>query len=295
MNIKLIYAGLLSTISSAAGVDTAKIFDTLLRDHRLLNLKNPQTLSDKVSYIELHEQSPLAPSCTDKYAVRKYIADKGYADILIPIYGEAYTNFDEINFEKLPNAFAIKATHGCKMNYLVPDKSKLNKEHCRRVIQRWLNTTYGTYSMEPHYSTIPHRFYIEQYLSDAEKLVDYKFHCLNGKPYFVLVCSDRKNNGDKAMKVTLDLFDMDWKPIHEVVASGSEKPGNGMLKKPVNFEKMIDIVRTLSADFKFVRVDLYELDGKVYFGELTFTPAHCVFPYFTARFNRQMGAFLTLD
>lgn len=294
MNIKLIYAGLLSAISNTAGVDAAKIFDTLLRDHRLLNLKNPQTLSDKVSYIELHEQSPLAPSCTDKYAVRQYIADKGPSDILVPIYGGAYTDFDEIDFDSLPDSFVIKATHGCKMNYLVPDKSKLNKEHCRREIQRWLNTTYGTYSMEPHYSTIPHRFYIEQYLSDTEKLVDYKFHCLNGKPYFVLVCSDRKSSGDKAMQATLDLFDMDWKPIHEVVASGSEKPGNGMLKEPVNFEKMIDIARTLSADFKFVRVDLYELDGKVYFGELTFTPAHCVFPNFTEQFNRQMGKLLRI-
>ena len=120
MNIKLIYAGLLSAISSAAGVDTAKIFDTLLRDHRLLNLKNPQTLSDKVSYIELHEQSPLAPSCTDKYAVRQYIADKGLSDILIPIYGGAYTDFDEIDFDGLPDSFVIKATHGCKMNYCVP-------------------------------------------------------------------------------------------------------------------------------------------------------------------------------
>ena len=294
MNIKLIYAGLLSTISNTAGVDAAKIFDTLLRDHRLLNLKNPQTLSDKVSYIELHEQSPLAPSCTDKYAVRQYIADKGLSDILIPIYGGAYTDFDEIDFDSLPDAFVIKATHGCKMNYLVPDKSKLDREDCRREVRRWLDTTYGTYSMEPHYRTIPHRFYIEQYLSDAEKLVDYKFHCLNGKPYFVLVCSDRKNNGDKAMQVTLDLFDMDWKPIHEVVASGSEKPVNGTLKKPVSFEKMADIARMLSSDFKFVRVDLYELDGKVYFGELTFTPAHCVFPCFTEQFNRQMGKLLRI-
>lgn len=294
MNIKILYGHFLGAISGVAGVDAAKVFDALLRDHRLLNLKNPQSLSDKVSYIELHEQSPLAPSCTDKYAVRQYVADKGLADILVPVYGEAYTDFDEIRFDELPDAFVIKATHGCKMNYLVPDKAQLDREKCRKEIQRWMNTTYGTYSMEPHYTLIPHRFYIEKYLSHADALVDYKFHCINGEPRFVLVCSDRKGGGDGAMQVTLDLFDMDWKPVREVVASGAEKPGSGMMKKPEGFEEMADIARKLSADFKFVRVDLYELHGKVYFGELTFTPAHCVFPYFTKQFNLEMGKLLRL-
>ena len=292
MNIKLIYAGLLSAISNTAGVDAAKIFDTLLRDHRLLNLKNPQTLSDKVSYIELHEQSPLAPSCTDKYAVRQYIADKGLSDILIPIYGGAYTDFDEIDFDSLPDSFVIKATHGCKMNYLVPDKSRFDREDCRREVRRWLNTTYGTYSMEPHYYTIAHRVYIEKYLSRAEELVDYKFHCLNGEPRFVLVCSDRKSDGGKAMQVTRDLYDTHWQLIDEIVTMGDEKRGSGAMKKPERFEEMVSIARTLSADFKFVRVDLYELDGQIYFGELTFTPAHCVFPHFSDRFNREMGKLL---
>lgn len=292
MNLKALYGHVLGAISRIAGVDAAKVFDTLLRDRKLLNLKKPQTLAEKVSYIELHEQSPLAPACTDKYAVRQYIADKGLADILIPIYGEAYTDFDEIDFDKLPDAFVIKATHGCKMNYLVPDKSKLNKEECRRAIKRWLNTTYGTYSMEPHYYTIAHRVYIEKYLGDAGKLIDYKFHCLNGVPRFVLVCSDRKSDGNKAMQVTRDLYDTDWQPIDEIVTMGAEKPGSGKLKKPACFDTMVSIARTLSADFKFVRVDLYELDGKIYFGELTFTPAHCVFPHFSDKFNREMGELL---
>lgn len=294
MNIKTLYGHLLGAISKMAGVDAAKIFDTLLRDHKLLNLKNPQSLAEKVSYIELHAQSPLAPSCTDKYAVRQYIADKGLADILIPVYGEAYTDFDQIDFEALPDSFAIKATHGCKMNYLVPDKSMIDKERCRKEIQRWMNTTYGTYSMEPHYVNIPHRFYIEKYLSNADALIDYKFHCLNGEPRFVLVCSDRKGGGDKAMQVTRDLFDMNWRPIDEIVVMGDEKPGSGMLKRPVCFDEMVNIAQTLSADFKFVRVDLYELDGRVYFGELTFTPAHCVFPHFTEKFNREMGKLLQI-
>ena len=294
MNKKEVYGGLLSCITAVAGIDNAKKFDTLFRDHKKLNLKNPQTLSDKVSYIELHEQSPLAASCTDKYAVREYVTNKGLGDILVPIYGGGYTRFEDINLTELPDSFAIKATHGCKMNYLVPDKSKFDLEKCKKEIQRWMDTTYGTYSMEPHYIEIPHRFYIEKYLEKADQLVDYKFHCLNGEPQFVLTCSDRKSNGDKAMQVTLDLFDMDWKPIPEIVSSGLERPGDGKLPRPENLDEMIRIAKILSEDFKFVRVDLYELEGKVYFGELTFSPAHCVFPYLSDKFDLEMGKLLQI-
>ena len=294
MNKKKVYGGLLAFIATVAGVDNAKKFDTLFRDHKKLNLKNPQTLSDKVTYIELHDQSPLAVNCTDKYEVRKYITDKGLEDSLVPIYGGGDTQFEDIDLNELPDSFAIKATHGCKMNYLVPDKSKFNSEKCKKEIKRWMNTTYGTYSMEPHYIKIPHRFYIEKYLENADQLVDYKIHCLNGKPRFVLTCSDRKSNGDKAMQVTLDLFDMDWKQIPEIVSSGAECPGNGKVSKPENLDEMVRIARILSKDFKFVRVDLYELEGKVYFGELTFSPAHCVFPYLSDRFDLEMGKLLQI-
>ena len=186
MNKKEVYGGLLSCIKAVAGIDNAKKFDTLFRDHKKLNLKNPQTLSDKVTYIELHDQSPLAVSCTDKYAVREYIAKKGLEDILIPIYGGGYTRFEDIKLNELPDSFVIKATHGCKMNYLVPDKSKFDSEKCKKEIRRWMNTTYGTYSMEPHYIKIPHRFYIEKYLEKADQLVDFKFTCITGHPGLVM-------------------------------------------------------------------------------------------------------------
>ena len=135
---KKVYGSLLSFIAAVAGIDNAKKFDTLFRDHKKLNLKNPQTLSEKVSYIELHEQSSLAAICTDKYAVREYVTSKGLDDILIPIYGGVYTRFEDIDLAELPNSFAIKATHGCKMNYLVPDKSKFDSEKCKKEIRRWI-------------------------------------------------------------------------------------------------------------------------------------------------------------
>ena len=161
-------------------------------------------------------------------------------------------------------------------------------------MQKWLDTTYGTYSVEPHYATIPHRLYAEEFLENADSLIDYKFHCMNGEPQFVLVCSDRKANGDKGMGVTLDLFDMNWKPMEGLQRIGNEIPGNGTVKKPQLFEQMKEVAKTLSGDFKFVRVDLYEKDGKILFGELTFSPACGVFPYFSDEFNEEMGKYLQI-
>lgn len=294
MNTKRLYGYLLQAMSAVAGIDTTKKFDTYFRFKKRLNLKNPQTLSDKVSYIELHEQSPLALECADKYAVREYVRKKGLADILIPVFGEAWNRVEDVDFDKLPNCFVLKATHGCKMNYIVLDKDKLDIEKCKQEMQKWLDTTYGTFSVEPHYTCIPHRIYAEQYLQEANELVDYKFHCMNGQPQFVLTCSNRKSITGKAMQVTLDLFDMQWKSISALVSARAEVPGKGVVPKPKGFAEMVKIAQRLSEDFKFVRVDLYELEEKIYFGELTFSPACGVFPYFTKKFDTEMGRLLNI-
>ena len=294
MKVKQIYGKLLMWITKIAGSNAAKKFDTKFRFQKKLNLTNPQTLADKVSYIELHDQSPLASLCTDKFAVRSYVESKGLAAILVPLVGGPWDLVAQIDFKEMPDRFVLKATHGCKMNYIVSDKSKLNEIECHKEMNRWMSTTYGTYSMEPHYWEIPHRIYAERFLENADQLTDYKFHCLNGIPQFVLVCSDRKADGDKAMKVTLDLFDMQWNHIPEIVSAGAEMPGDGSVKKPPQFDEMKKIAEILSEDFKFVRVDLYELHDRIYFGELTFSPGCCVFPYFTDKFNQEMGKKLIL-
>lgn len=294
MIIKMLYAQILALITCIAGIDCAKIFDSQLRFHKKLNLKKPTTLSDKLAYIELHEQSPMASVCTDKFAVRDYVEKKGLGNILVPLVAGPWNRAEDVDFASLPNSFAIKATHGCKMNYLVPDKSKMNISKCRREMQRWLATTYGGYSIEPHYYTIPHRIYAEKFLENSNQLIDYKIHCLNGKPEFILVCSDRKANGDAAMQVTLDLFDLEWNHIPELIPSGAEVAGDGSMVKPEKLAEMLKIAERLAEDFKFVRVDLYELNGKVYFGELTFSPACCVLPNFTKKFDLAMGQKLKL-
>ena len=294
MNIKPIYGRFLQVVTSIFGIDAAKQFDAYVRFHRKLNLKNPVTLADKVSYIELHEQSPLASECTDKFAVRDYVAQKGFAHTLVPLAGGPWTREEEVDFDSLPESFVLKATHGCKMNYFVPEKKDLDEEKCRKEMNRWMKTTYGTYSLEPHYYSIPHRIYAEQYLGDMSKLVDYKFHCLNGIPRFVLAMSDRSTNGDKAMIVSIDCFDMNWKPINAVCGIGTHIPGTGDLKKPKHFDEMVEMAKELSKDFRFVRIDLYEKEDQVFFGEMTFTPAACVFASLKPSFLTEMGNRLTI-
>lgn len=294
--IKKIYAILLKCLTSIFGIDFAKKFDTKLRFHRTLDLKNPKSLADKVSYIELHEQSPLAPMCTDKLAVRDYVSSKGLEDILVPLVGNSsgYKSIEEINFDEFPDSFVLKATHGCKMNYLVPEKSKINMEKCKKEMKRWLKTTYGIYSMEPHYKTIPHRIYAEKYLGDMSGMIDYKIHCLNGKAEFFNIMSERKADGDKAMRMTVDCYDMDWNPINEVCGIGSEVAGKGNIPKPSKLKEMKEIAEKLAEDFKFVRVDLYQIGEKIYFGELTFSPAGCVFAFMTEKFLNEMGEKLSI-
>ena len=288
--LKKVYGFLLKIIILFFGIDNAKKFDSKLRFKKKLNLKNPQNLADKVAYIELHKQSSLASECTDKYAVREYIKNKGLEEILIPLIGGPWNKVEDIDFSILPEDIVIKATHGCKMNYIINKKENFNELKCKKKMKEWLSVTYGTYSVEPHYLNIPHRLYAEKYLKELEGLIDYKLHCINGEPEFILVCSERKlRKTDKKMMVTLDLFDKEWKPIFEVIPSGLEIPGKGDIKKPTLFEEMKEIARKLSKDFAFVRVDLYQVGEKIYFGELTFSPACCVFPYFTDNFLLEQG------
>ena len=182
MLIKKIYGIFLKLLGALFGVGFAKKIDTKLRFKRTLNLKKPQTLADKVAYLELYSQNDLASVCTDKFAVREYVKQKGLEHILVPAVGGAWSSAEAVDFTSLPDSFVLKATHGCKMNYIVPHKTEFDEKKCVTEMKKWLSTTYGTYSVEPHYAKIPHRIYAEEYLGDISNLIDYKFHCINGEP-----------------------------------------------------------------------------------------------------------------
>lgn len=274
-----LYRHLLNAEASVLGVRRAKELDAKVRFGRKLDLSDPKTLADKICWIELNTNQALAARCTDKWAVRDYVAKKGLADLLVHAYGP-WGSVEDIDVDSLPQAFALKATHGCEMNYLVSDKDSLNIDDMLAHARKWLGEDYPRACVEPHYKLVPRRVYAEDFIGGMDKIVDYKFHCLNGEPRFVLTCSER----DKGLK--LNLYDLDWNSIDGL--QGPLRNGK-QIARPKLLSEMIDAVRTLSADFDFVRVDLYESDGRIMFGELTFSPACGVMDYYTDDFITRWG------
>lgn len=281
-----VYRGLLNGLTHCVGTKRAKLFDARFRYGRRLDLDNPRTLADKISWLELNGDRKTMANLTDKFEVRDYVAEKGLTDILIPLCGGPWTNADDIDIDVLPSQFVLKATHGCEMNYICRDKSALDITDLLSQARVWLASDYPRACVEPHYKLIPHRVYAERYVGGMDDVIDYKFHCLNGVPSFVLTCSNR----EKSLK--LNLYDLDWNAIEGL--RGSMK-NVVEIARPKTLLEMTDVARTLSSDFDFVRVDLYEKDGKVYFGELTFSPAVGVLPYFTDEFIANWGGRLHIE
>lgn len=286
MSVKSIYHACLNIAVKLFGIKATKQFDTYVRFHRKINYKNPTTLSDKLCYLELNVDNPLKISCTDKYAVREYVASKGLEDILVPLCHKVCSDINDIDYESLPEKFAMKATHGCGMNLLCDNKNDVSRECVLSTAKKFLENDYGRACLEPHYQKIPHRVIFEQYLETGSDLVDYKFLCFHGEPECILVCSNRRHG------VKLNTYTTDWKPYDILV--GNHK-NTQEIPRPSNLEQMIEISKALSKDFDFVRVDLYEVDQKIYFGELTFSPAAGILPDFQKEYLAKVGALLHID
>lgn len=232
----------------------------------LPNLENPKRFSEKQQWYKLHDKNPLKAKCADKYDVREYIKECGYEDLLNEIYG-VFENVKDIKLDKFPNQFVLKAAHGSGFNLIVRDKNSVNWCIWNRIMKTWLHQDIYWSGREWVYKDLKHRIIAEKYLEDESgELRDYKFFCFNGTPRFMQLEVGRygKNN-------TRNFYDMDW----NIMPFGKELPHNPELKaeRPYAFEQMKKIAQDLSKPFSFVRVDLYQVNGKVYFGELTFFPA----------------------
>lgn len=253
------------------------------REGRLPDLKHPNDFNERLMAINLaayknEEQRQKRIIGADKFAVRKYVEDKGFGELLNEIYG-VYDKFDDIDFGKLPNKFVIKLTNGSGCNYICKDKSTLDIDMLRSKFVKWMAEVneYGLTTAEWHYNLIKPRIIIEKYLSTLGEnisLVDYKFHCINNKVYGEYVCYDRVLG---AHKVNYDHYDADWNLTDGVIAAFH--PNQRLIAKPQNFERMKQIAESLSEGVEYVRVDLYEVEGKILFGELTYTPMGNFLPY----------------
>lgn len=239
-----------------------------LRTGKWLNLQNPQDLNEKFQWIAVNWRNPLITKCADKYLVREYLTEKGCGDILNELYG-AYDRGEDIPFDTLPDKFALKCNHGSHMNIICEDKSSFDKEAAVKQLNEWLRKPYGR-GTEWQYKPIPRKILAEKYIESTDgSMIEYQLFCFNGKPQFFLVRNDLRNSAaDKQATQYAVSYTMDWKRIY--MRKGEER-FNFELPKPHNYQKMIEYATILCADFPQVRVDFYEVDDRLLFGELTFS------------------------
>lgn len=274
-------------------IDTTKYIGKMLDFSRLngiiIDLNNPKTIQDKLSWLNIYDTNQLKIKCADKIKLREYCKDVLGEDICVPII-KVYNNVSEINWDELPNQFVMKCNHGSGMNIICTDKSKLNKADAINKLNRWMKDDFAFRNgFEAHYHDIQHKIFVEEYKNDGNKdLIDYKFLCFNGNPIYCQVIGGRNEKSRH-----LNYYDMDFDFV-DISRYDFQNNPKIIDKKPINFEKMKEFSKILSEPFNFVRVDFYEIDGRVFLGELTFTPGAMAFKYKNDDDNIKVGSLLKL-
>ena len=256
--------------------------------HRDIQLDSPQDINEKINWEKLNGDYKRWALLADKYRVREYITSKGLKDILIPLYG-VWDSADKIEFDCLPDSFILKTNGGSGDAVIVKDKNSIDIHEIVKKTNRFLRMPYGVHSGEPHYLFIKPKVIAEKLLEPIESfstsLIDYKIWCLNGVPSYIWVCYSRSKQ-----EVKVETYDLDWKYHPEYsIFNDHYVNGGGKVPKPQNFDRMLEIARILAEGFKQVRVDLYNIDGHIYFGELTFTSNGGYMDFYTPDFLLEMG------
>lgn len=237
---------------------------------------SPRDINEWINWLAFNTDTSEWSHLADKYAVRDFVSQKGLSDILVPLYG-VWNDPSDIEFDELPRSFVLKCNNGSGDVILVNDKSKIDREEVVEQLKNSLNSKFGLETGEPHYLKIKPRIMAEYMLSkdlqefNSSSLIDYKFWCIDGK---VLFCWVDWNRDYVKHTLTVKIYDRDWhfcpqyhKECNNFIISNQE------LARPGKWEEMIEIAERLSVGFPQVRVDLYYVDGKIYFGEMTFTSA----------------------
>lgn len=251
-----------------------------------INLKNPKSFNEKLNWMKLYDRDPLYTLIVDKYLVRAFVAEKIGEQYLVKLL-EVYDSPEEIDWESLPQKFVLKVNNGCKFNILCKDKSRLDTLTAVKKMHTWLNDNGYYHAREWPYRDVKTRIICEEYLEGDPEwgLLDYKFFCFNGEPMYVAVDFDRFTNH------TQFFYDMDWQ--RQLFVQGLPTPDRDA-PKPRNFDEMVVLARTLSQGFPFLRVDLYNFDDRIYFGELTLHPAADFKMITPEQYEWQLGEMVTL-
>lgn len=252
-----------------------------------LNLENPISFNEKLQWLKLYycPNDPLVIMCADKYAVRSYVSKKGYKNYLNDLFF-VWKNEKDIEWEKLPNQFVLKCNHGCGYNIVCDNKSELDIKYTSRKLKMWMKEDFGKYNAEPHYDKISKKIICEKFL--GEDIIDYKFFCFHGKPEFMYIAQ----GFGKGENERITFFEMDGN------RANYKRDDYDVMKDaviPEKFQEMVELSKELSEDFPFVRVDLFEVDGKIFFSELTFTPCGGLMKISPEEFDIRWGRWIDLE
>ena len=262
------------------------------RNHFLkkLDLKNPVTFNEKLQWLKLYNRRPEYTMMVDKYAVKKYIADLIGEQFIIPTLG-VWDSFGEIDFENLPEKFVLKCTHDSESVKIITNKSMINQESLRRFFEKKLSRNFFYACREWPYKNVKPRIIAEKYLEDlaAEELIDYKFFCFNGEPCFLYVSVGLQNHSTAKISFydlfgnELPFFRSDFNPYHNA-------------KMPNDMNLMIETAREIASGINapFVRVDLYEVNNRALFSEITFFPCGGYLPFKPEEWDEKIGGMIQL-
>ncbi len=256
-----------------------------LRTWSFLNLKKPTTFNEKINYLKLNDRRPELTDLVDKHSVKEIIRKKIKDNILIPTLG-VYEKYNDIDFNDLPESFVIKCTHDSGSVWVIENKSEINHDLLSKTIKSNLNKNYFWLSREWPYKNVIPKILIEKKIGSKKSLLDYKFYCFNGLVKFIHVDIDRYTNHSR------NIYDVSWNYLNMSI----EYPTNSSRKinKPKNLKHMIDIASSLSVNHKFVRVDLFNVEDKIYFGELTFHHGAGYEKFTPERYNTIFGDSINL-
>ena len=253
-----------------------------------LNLKHPKTYNEKLQWLKLYDRKPEYVKLVDKYEAKKYVAERIGEEYIVPNYG-VWNSFDEIDFDALPEQFVLKCTHDCGGLVICKDKSTLDKDAAREKINRCLKRNYYWSSREWPYKTVQPRIIAEAYMEDEKNgdLPDYKFFAFDGEVKMMFIATERQSKEE----TKFDFFDADFNHLPFLNGHPNAKV---LPEKPQNFEKMKDLAAKLSEGIPQVRIDFYEVNGKIYFGEITFFHWSGLVKFEPEEWDEKNGEWITL-
>ncbi len=256
---------------------------------RWMNWNKPLSYSEKLQWLKVYNRNPLYTTLVDKHAVKEWVANKIGNQHIIPTIG-LWDNVEDIDFDELPNQFVLKCTHDSGGLCICRDKTKLNILKVKANLSTAMNQNYYYYGREWPYKKVKPQIIAEKYMTDESgiELKDYKFFCFNGNPLYLFVATDR---GKMNEEVKFDFYDINFN--HLDLKNGHPNSKN-VIKKPKGFDKMLELAKTLSTGMPHVRIDFYDIDGNIYFGEYTFYHHSGFMPFEPEEWDYKFGELIKL-